>query len=224
MKVLDLFSGIGGFSLGLERAGMETVAFCEYDEPCRKVLRKHWPDVPIWGDIHSVDLIDNVDVICGGFPCQPFSSAARGRHSAIDLWPEMSRVVQNVLPQYVIAENVTERAIDAAKSDLERAGYAVWKRRIDASFAGADHQRKRWWLCAYSNCESELHRTLNAEVARLPELCQGVWSGANYARALRIPDGASNRMDRLKQLGNTVIPQIPETIGRAILEIEHATN
>src|SRR5215831_11375764 len=94
MNVLDLFSGIGGFSLGLERAGMRIVAFCECDPFCQCVLRKHWPDVPIFDDVRTLPVIGGIDVICGGFPCQPFSSAARGRHAQQSLWPAMLAVVE----------------------------------------------------------------------------------------------------------------------------------
>ena len=122
MKVLDLFSGIGGFSLGLERAGMQTIAFCEIEEFPRKVLKKHWPGVPIAEDIRKLSYRDGVlyydgkpiyrgpiDVICGGFPCQPFSQAGkrRGTEDDRDLWPEMFRVIKDVKPRWVCAENVT---------------------------------------------------------------------------------------------------------------------
>src|SRR5262245_51841027 len=130
MNVLDLFSGIGGFSLGLERAGMRTVAFCEIDPYCRAVLRKHWPDVPVFGDVRTLTaetLADAVgmrelqpqgsveeerrwpSVICGGFPCQDISVAGKG--AGIDgersgLWSEYARIIGEVRPQYIIVENV----------------------------------------------------------------------------------------------------------------------
>ena len=116
MNVLDLFSGIGGFSLGLERAGMKTVAFCEIEQFPRKVLKKNFPGVPIYEDIRKLtaerlaaDGIGPIDVICGGFPCQPFSVAGKrkGQADDRDLWPEMFRVVKDVRPSWVVAENVT---------------------------------------------------------------------------------------------------------------------
>src|SRR3954471_712240 len=143
MNVLDLFSGIGGFSLGLERAGMRTVAFCEIDPYCRAVLRKHWPDIARYDDIRSLDVNKHVDVVCGGFPCQPFSTASRGRRVAVDLWPEMFRVIQNVWPRFVIAENVQEEAVSNAARDLNGFGYRTHRRRISGADAGADHQRDR---------------------------------------------------------------------------------
>lgn len=110
MKVLDLFSGIGGFSLGLERAGMTTVAFCEIDEYCQKVLKKHWPTIPIFKDIRNLkgEEIGPVDLICGGFPCQPFSVAGKRDGTSDDrhLWPEMLRLISETKPTWIIGENV----------------------------------------------------------------------------------------------------------------------
>lgn len=111
MNILDLFSGIGGFSLGLERAGMKTIAFCESDKFCQKVLKKHWPNVPIFEDITKLkgDMIDEtIDLVCGGFPCQPFSVAGKRKGKEDDryLWPEMLRIIQEAKPAWVIGENV----------------------------------------------------------------------------------------------------------------------
>jgi DNA (cytosine-5)-methyltransferase 1 len=222
LRVLDLFSGIGGFSLGLERTGgFKTVAFCEIDPFCRKVLAKHWPEVPCYEDVRELTAeklrADGIvpDVICGGSPCQPFSTASRGRRVATDLWPAMLAVIRDVRPALVILENVAELAIRRACAELD--GYRARPFRIGAHDCGADHQRNRWWACAYANDKSELHRPVNAEVAGLPALCKVVWSAANYARAIRVPDGLPHRVDRLRSLGNAVVPQIPELIGNAIL-------
>jgi len=222
MKVLDLFSGIGGFSLGLERAGMETIAFVEYNKACQMVLRKHWRETPIFPDIKTFDseCVGSVDLICGGFPCQPFSNASAGRRVAEDLWPEMARIVWQIRPKWVIAENVQEAPILKAQKDLELVGYKCERRNITATQCGADHKRSRWWLIAHADNKSEFSSALNAETSMLSELCKGLWGPENYARAVRVPDGVSHRMDRLKQLGNTVLPQIPEAIGRAIMQAE----
>lgn len=220
LTVFDLFSGIGGFSLGLERTGgFQTIGFCEVDPFCKHVLRKHWPHIPIEHTISRLGKFDKkTDVICGGFPCQPFSSASHGQITAVDLWPEMFRVISVNKPAWVIAENVKKSPIHKAKKDLESLNYNVWTKCISAAQAGADHQRNRWWLCAHTNNESQFHSSLNAEVALLPELCKGIWGSENYSRAVRVSNGVSNRVDRLKTLGNTVLPQIPQIIGLGILQ------
>jgi len=220
VRVLDLFSGIGGFSLGLERAGMRTVAFCENHPFARRVLLKHWPEIPIYDDVRNLspDGIA-VDVICGGFPCQPFSNASHGRRVAVDLWPDMLRVIKEFEPRIVIAENVQEAAIANAARDLKGLGYKTDHRCISGANAGADHQRNRWWLVAHPYDESKFRSALDAEVAELQALCRSVWGSANYARAIRVSDGVPNRMDRLGRLGNAVIPMIPNAIGRAIMAL-----
>lgn len=114
LKVLDLFSGIGGFSLGLERAGMETIAFCEIEPFCQEVLKKHWPDVPVFNDIRELTadvLPAKPDVICGGFPCQDVSLAGKQKGIKADrsgLYTEMLRLVGECRPRFTVFENVTE--------------------------------------------------------------------------------------------------------------------
>jgi len=204
---------------------MRTVAFCEIEPFARRVLRKHWPEVPIHDDIRKLtgDRIAP-NVICGGYPCQPFSTASRGRRIATDLWPEMLRLIDRCSPAYVIVENVQEAAISNAASDLRVLGYRTYQRRISAADCGADHQRNRWWLVAYPDSKSELHRALDAEVAKLPEICRDLWGAANYAGAVRVSSRLSRRMDRsrIEALGNAVLPQITEAIGMAILAAEMA--
>ena len=226
MRVLDLFSGIGGFSLGLERAGFETVAFCEIEEFPQKILAKRWPNVPIYHDIKTLtkEVLDadkiTVDVICGGFPCQPFSTASHGVKTATDLWPEMLRIITEARPTYAIAENVTEKAIDIAKKKLENEGFYCVKKNISAAQIGADHLRSRWWLIAHTNDQGKLSCAIDAEVAVMQKLCDGFWGAENYTRAIRVPNGFSDRSHRLKALGNAVVPQIPELIGKAIMAYE----
>ena len=136
--VLDLFSGIGGFSLGLTRAGMRTIAFCEIEEYPRSILRKHWPDVPIFEDVrnlHAEDLPEAVDLICGGYPCQPFSLAGKrkGKDDDRHLWPEVVRIIRELdattgKPTWGIFENVNghvSMGLDQVLSDLENVGKII---------------------------------------------------------------------------------------------------
>lgn len=282
-KVLDLFSGIGGFSLGLERAGFETLAFCEIDPFCRKVLQKHWPHTPIFEDIRKLDgreFKGKVDLICGGFPCQPFSVAGRkkGTEDHRDLWPEMFRIIQQAQPSWVIGENVanfTNLAFTRSKTDLEHEGYTVQPFIIPACAIGAPHRRDRIWIIAYADgkrCDTgsdyrqerpilrhqhgdaekdqrsgnieqrgigaagetatddgseRIQRSEPQSLCRQQAFswCKDVRRTADYFNRPDIPkplicrnsDGFSTRVDRLKALGNAVVPQIPEMIGQAIL-------
>jgi DNA (cytosine-5)-methyltransferase 1 len=164
MKVLDLFSGIGGFSLGLERAGMETIAFCEIEPFCREVLKKHWPSVPIYKDIRELKggKIE-ADVICGGYPCQPFSVAGnrRGEEDDRHLWPEMLRIIKEVRPSWVICENVyghVSMGLDEVLSDLATEGYATKVFTIPACGLDAPHRRNRVWIVANSTSRKNNRR------------------------------------------------------------------
>lgn len=217
LSVLDLFSGIGGFSLGLERTGgFKTAAFCEIEPYQRALLRQHWPEVTQFDDVRAIGEVC-CEVITGGFPCQPFSTASRGRRVAPDLWPEMLRVIRLNMPDYIIAENVSEYAIEVAARDMRALGYTVAVRNISAHDCGAPHVRSRWWAVAHPHSEGEFQRTLNAEVAKLPKLCAGLWDAETYARAIRVSDGIPHRVHRVEALGNAVLPQIPQVIGQAIL-------
>ena len=165
MKVLDLFAGIGGFTIGLERAGFETVAFCEIEPYAQKVLKKNWPEVPIYDDVRTItaerlasDGI-RVDVITGGFPCQDISVA--GNQAGIDgersgLWSECARLIGEIQPRYAIFENVTnllngERGdwFKRVLWDISALGYDAEWHCIPASELGAHHHRDRVWIVAY---------------------------------------------------------------------------
>ena len=261
MKVLDLFSGIGGFSLGLERAGMETVAFCEIEPYCQKVLKKHWPDIPIYDDIRSLNgeqFRGTIDLICGGFPCQPFSSAGKrnGQKDDRHLWPEMRRIISEARPTWVIGENVFNFAFMGLReciSDLEALDYEIQPFVIPACAVGANHIRNRIFFCCNSNSNSKSIGSINEKTPWMRETASDTdgelvrdkcwWrrgqnresqkvfgnNGAGEWWVTESPlcganDGVSHRMDRLRALGNAVVPQIPEIIGRAIMEIENATH
>ena len=163
LKHLDLFSGIGGFSLGLEATGgFETKAFCDIEKYPRQVLQKHWPHVKQYEDIKELnyerlkaDGIDSIDIITGGYPCQPFSIAGRqkGEQDPRHLWPEYFRLVKELKPTWVIGENVSghiKLGLDTVIEDLESEDYSVRPFSISASSIGANHQRERIWIVAYS--------------------------------------------------------------------------
>jgi len=167
MKILDLFSGIGGFSLGMESTGhFETIKFVEMDKYCQKVLRKHWPNVPIEEDIKNVKGKEfEADVIVGGFPCQPMSVAGRqkGTSDSRYLWPEMFRLIREVKPEFVIGENVQGiiniqdgMVLRQVQDDLESEGFEVQCFLIPASGIGAWHQRNRVWIVGHSEYNGSL--------------------------------------------------------------------
>lgn len=253
LRVLDLFSGIGGFSLGLERtAGFETVAFCEIDPFCRRVLAKHWPEVPIYEDVKEINgtqlATDGIvpDVITGGFPCQNVSigGAVWGVRTGIDgpesgLWREFARLVDEVGPEWVIIENVRallSKGLITVLQDLSALGYDAEWHCIPASFAGSPQNRDRVWIIAHTG-EIGTQGFLSGEgfsSARQGWACRQEDLQQVYAAPLNssgwpqpIICRGNNRptdwMDRISALGNAVIPQIPEVIGRAILEEIEAT-
>ena len=157
---LDLFSGIGGFALAARMAGnIKTVAFCEREAYAQQVLKKHWPDLPICDDIHHLKGNDYgpIDLVTGGFPCQPYSLAGERRGNDDDraLWPQMLRVIHEARPTWVIGENVPgiiSLALDGVLADLEREGYACETFAIPACAVDAKHRRNRIWIVAH--CES----------------------------------------------------------------------
>ena len=245
MKVLDLFSGIGGFSLGLERAGMETIAFCEFDEHAQKVLRKHWPDVPIHSDIRELDAKQfrgTVSVVTGGFPCQDLSTAGKqvgfsGERSS--LYGEMLRVISECMPRYAIFENVTGlltgdsgRWFGQFLYDLAQIGFDAEWHCVSASDIGAQHHRDRVWVIAYpcgsrskvglarqnvrQEGDTRISINLSNEIRRARRK-PGMEGWSIEPNVGRVANGVPNRAHRLKQLGNAVVPQIPEAIGRAIM-------
>ena len=320
LKVLDLFSGIGGFSLGLERAGMTTIAFCEIESFCRSVLQKHWPTVPIFNDIRTLtadDLQEQPDLICGGYPCQPFSVAGKQKGKADDrhLWPQMFRIIKECRPAWVLAENVAghiRMGLDDVLFDLEGEGYTTSTFVIPACAVNAPHRRDRVWIVGYSEhyglpasevgrvnhkatdarskeqnspqqftgaSEPRVHGSVGQELPSDKERALANTYGLRMERQrseqqaagvsreseivadtqsqrvqrhrtsgqqkssthdeeklsvrqserpvtafweaesgiCTVADGIPNRVDRIKALGNSVVPQIPEIIGRAIL-------
>ena len=290
MKVLDLFSGIGGFALGLEAAGFKTVAFCEIDPYAQKVLEKNWPGVPIYDDVRRITadrLVSDgigVDVITGGFPCQDISTA--GRQAGIDgersgLWAECARLLGDIRPRYAIFENVTNLLngdggdwFKRVLWDISSVGYDAEWHCIPASAVGAHHHRDRVWIVAYpserewqsgaekqgvlralqengaindnSGGRSEAYASVLADTecirqqrqrmygrsfgaapredrqaSRIINSCQAdssIWDAEPNVG--RVANGVPARTHRLRCLGNAVVPQIPELIGRQIMETE----
>ena len=283
LQHLDLFSGIGGFSLGLEATGgFETKAFCDIEKYPRQVLQKHWPHVKQYEDIKELnyerlkaDGIDSIDIITGGYPCQPFSIAGRqkGEQDSRHLWPEYFRLVKELRPTWVIGENVSghiKLGLDTVIEDLESEDYAVRPFSISASSIGANHQRERIWILAHSRRsqwpraeqrgenENETRKenanqfersssTSEVDVANTnDERLQRQWQSRNQftprfnpsresseegqgtmgqgwwsvePNVGRVAYGIPKRVDRLKSLGNSLVPQIPYYIGKTILEV-----
>jgi DNA (cytosine-5)-methyltransferase 1 len=168
MNHLDLFSGIGGFSLGLEKVGFKTIAFCEREEYCRMLLQKHWKGVKIYNDIKKLegkDIKEPVDILTGGFPCQPYSVAGKQKGTNDDryLWPEMFRVIKEVKPTFIIAENVRGliniqdgMVFETVCSDLESEGFEIQTFIIPAAGVGAPHKRERVYIVGYSKHNGSL--------------------------------------------------------------------
>ena len=303
MKFLSLFAGIGGFDLGLERAGMQCVGQVEYNPFCQSVLKHHWPHVKLVGDIHDVtaDSFGAVDLICGGFPCQPFSVAGKQRGTSDDryLWPEMLRVIQAYRPAWVLGENVAgivNMELDNVLSDLEREGYKTQAFIIPACAVDAKHERKRVWIVGHApgrenngresgvmaeaeGCRRSFDNAVDFASQNVPDTngsgfgerrrpesiqpeqhtaqCAGkdvsysvnnghdreegneAEPGSNesnnrvFERGYtwepepglgRVANGVPGRVDRLRSLGNAVVPQVVETIGRAIMQAEEGAS
>jgi len=219
MRHLDLFSGIGGFALAARWAGIETVAFCEIEEFPRKVLQKNFPGVPIHHDIHDLDGSEyaGIELVTGGYPCQPFSLAGARKGSDDDrhLWPEMLRVIRQAKPRFVVAENVIghlSMGLDEVCDDLEGEGYEVWPFVIPACGKDAPHKRDRVWIVANANKEQE-----GAErVCRVPESKRNAWPGLVLPRRERVANGIPNWVDRCGAAGNAIVPQVAYEILRII--------
>ncbi len=246
LRVLDLFSGIGAFSLGVERTGgFETVAFCEIDPHCRSVLARHWPEVKQYGDVRGLDAATlaadgiGVDVICGGFPCQDISLAGNGEGldgERSGLWSEIARLTGELRPQLVLVENVAAllgRGIDRVLGDLAALGYDAEWHCIPAAYIGARHIRDRVWIVAEPTGQRQDARPYVDAIVleRFRQSCSA-WGEDRFIPGTelrddwtppdhlfeRVDDGSPDRLDRLGECGNAVVPQIPELIGRAILE------
>ncbi len=264
LTVGSLFSGIGGLDLGLERAGMKVRWNCEIDPYCSRVLAKHWPTVPNLGDVTKVEWehVERVDLICGGYPCQPFSVAGRraGSDDVRHLWPFFAVAVRELRPDFALLENVTGHlslGFGRVLGDLAELGYDVEWSCVSASSVGAPHQRDRVFAVAWSQhgrhvadarrgrrpdnhvrARRNAIRRRGADVAHSnrKRFAEAVASGGGASRrgwtsgrpsdcgawrvepdVGRVAHGVPSRVDRLRALGNAVVPQVAEFVGRALL-------
>ncbi len=272
----SLFAGIGGFDLGFERAGMRCAWQVEIDDFCQQVLAKHWPDVPRLGDVRNVGRhnLAPVDIICGGFPCQPHSVAGKrqGAQDDRDLWPEYRRIVDELRPTWVVAENVPgirTTILDQVLSDLGNLGYSAETISLPAAAFDAWHPRQRYFIVAHTASKrtrsvpvrpgrqdkaaidvdgqgasvspdiegaglanwrqtgtSTAANETNERMAQpRPERCDSTWWPSEPGVG-RVVYGVSSRLDKIERrkrisgLGNAVVPQVAEFIGRLIVEIE----
>ena len=247
LRVLDLFAGIGGFSLGLEMTGgFETVAFCEIEKYPQEILKKNFADVPIYEDVRSLtadrlirDGVGNIDVITGGYPCQPFSVAGKQKGEADDrhLWPFMLKIIAQVRPSWVICENVSGHislGLDQVLFDLENEGYATRTFVVPACAVNAPHRRDRLWIVAHAGSTRSATRVSGSVKRKERDTRKpfnshhqhGRWSPKNHWTVEpsmgRVANGIPRRVAKLKALGNAVVPQIPMIIGQSILDYENA--
>ena len=277
LTVGSLFSGIGGLDLGLERAGMRVIWQSEIEPFACRVLKKHWPEVPNYGDIKKIEWekVERPNVLCGGYPCQPFSTAGKrkGEEDPRHLWPWVREAISRLRPDYAILENVRGHLTMGGLSvigDLAAVGYNAEWRIVSAASVGANHRRDRIIIVAYPdnagdrtprsdingdgsateqerqnvaqfgtsgrgsgmadaagarreafNVQTEADGTENAFYLSLRERRLYAW-WETEPDVGRVANGIPNRVDRLRGLGNAVVPQVAEVIGRLV--IEHANN
>jgi len=239
LRLIDTFSGIGGFSYSAEKlvGGFKTVAFVECEPFCQKVLKKHWPHVEQFHDIRTYNPEPySADVICGGFPCQSISNAGKREGitetSESGLWYELYRVICLLQPRYVVLENVSailSRGLGIVLGNLAEAGYNSEYVCIPASALGACHKRDRFWLVAYPSREG-LQRP------KLKEMERTIWPKSPARRLnpnwrqyksepvlVRGGDGLSNWIHRTKALGNSIVPQVAAIPLQRVLDLEKLT-
>jgi len=239
MRHGSLFTGIGGFDLAAQWTGWENIFQVEIDEECNKTLRKNFPNVKRFTDIKNFDGTDfkeKVDIISGGYPCQPFSVAGsqKAQSDTRHLWPEMCRVITQARPTWVVCENVYGHialGLDRVLHDLESINYSARPFVIPAIGKGADHNRKRVFIVAYStsngcnevatrssdektNGECQKRAVKNSYNERRGSLWATMewggktpWSWGIEPPEIRVDDGLPRRMDRNRMLGNAIIPQ-----------------
>ena len=229
LTVGSLFAGIGGFDLGLERAGMRVRWQVEIDPYCQRVLAKHWPDVTRYGDIRTVDwsTVEPVDLLCGGFPCQDISLAGKGAGLTGErsgLWFEYAKAIAALRPRYVLIENVSalrSRGLDQVLGALASFGYDAEWHCIPACAVGCPQTRDRVWVVAYRQSERQGQlRWSWSEEDR--ESTRNVYWPTREPAILRVVDGIPHRVDRLRGLGNAIVPQVATFLGERILAYDQS--
>jgi DNA (cytosine-5)-methyltransferase 1 len=234
MTVGSLFSGIGGLDLGLERAGMSVVWQSEVDPYACRVLAKHWPHVPNLGDVTTIDwsTVERPDLICGGYPCQPFSSIGHrsGGDDPRHLWPHMLGALRALRPRYALLENVAGHlrlGFDRVLADLAELGLNAEWSTVSACTVGAPHRRRRLFCVAYA---AGIGRETGVGLLGAIPASGLLWgdAGGDAGRRWSAPDAGVHRVadgfptvvdiDRLRTLGNAVVPQVAEWIGRRIMD------
>ena len=238
LTVGSLFSGIGGLDLGLERAGMEVIWQSEIDPYGCRVLKKHWPEVVYHGNIKEINWGDVVrpDIICGGYPCQPFSTAGKrnGTDDPRHLWPWVREAISELRPRYAILENVRGHitlGLSTVLGELAIIGYNAEWQIISAASVGAPHLRERVIIVAYPDI-----RKIGGRNGWYATDRSQVFSGRDYDRGTqsyeggqwwaiepdvgRVAHGVPSRVDRLRGLGNAVVPQVAELIGRMVIDYD----
>lgn len=233
MTHLDLFSGIGGFALAARWIGIETKAFCEIEPYARRVLNKNFPNVPIHEDIRKLDgtQYNGIGIITGGYPCQPFSTAGKklGADDPRHLWPEMRRIINEAKPSWVLCENVeghVRNGLDEVCGEMEEDGYEVQPMLVPASGVGARQRRKRVWILAHRKSDGRrqgdqnqgrgLARTSERQEQGSRDAFDSVWRESLKSLFRGETHGVSHRVDRLRGLGNAIVPQVAYEIMRAI--------
>ncbi len=284
MRHVDLCSGIGGFALGFQWAGLsQPIMFCDMDDWCRRVLRKHWPDVPVAEDVKELAndperLVPNCDILTAGYPCQPFSVAGKQRGAEDDrhIWPEIRTIVEAKRPTWCVFENVyghIKLGLDEVLSDLEALGYATRPFVVPACSVDAPHRRDRVWIIAKTVENARHGAGWHKWVAKTGQDASGEWA-ANTSQASgsgeqsetvadtngkrgrggdtqrqdaedvgqrsksswsivggvetwgvepavgRVAHGIPRRVDRIRGLGNAIVPQIAQRIGETIKKVE----
>lgn len=241
LKMLSLFAGVGGMDLAAEWAGVETVAFCEIEPFCQRVLRKHWPHVPIFDDVKKLNKeeleragISGINIVAGGYPCQPYSLTGERKGEKDDraLWPFMFDTIRELWPDWVIGENVAghvSMGLDNVLSDLESINYTVQSFIIPACSVGAYHKRDRVITVAHPNSK-RMERSFTESVLGQQTLSFGQISqpfqdaerrfNTFESRLCRSLHGLPNGVDRVRALGNAVVPQQIYPFFAAIAEIE----